>query len=182
MTIELLAKEQVYSGYAKVERWQIRHHGQNRQVECVQRGHSVALLPFDPVSCELLLVSQFRPGAFPEHQEFIELIAGMIDDGETPAEAAVREAHEETGLQVRPEALTHLGRFYLSPGIMTETTDIFLCRADLNAIDYSQFGGLAAEGEAIRKLRMSYGQLRDHLAQPGGHSVTLALAFARLAR
>src|SRR5262249_49590223 len=34
----------------------------------------------------------------PEHDAYWHLVAGMVEEGETAAEAAVRELHEETGL------------------------------------------------------------------------------------
>jgi len=44
-------------------------------------------------------------------QRHWDLPKGGIHDGETPAEAAVRETMEETGLVFAPEALVDLGRF-----------------------------------------------------------------------
>ena len=43
---------------------------------------------------QIVLVSQFRP---PTGQTCLELPAGLIDRGETPDEAALRELYEETG-------------------------------------------------------------------------------------
>jgi ADP-ribose pyrophosphatase len=43
---------------------------------------------------ELLLQKQFRP---PIGKIVIEIPAGLIDEGETPEECAVRELQEETG-------------------------------------------------------------------------------------
>ncbi len=39
------------------------------------------------------------------------LVGGKLEPGETPVQAAVREAHEEVGLRVRPEELVPLGEF-----------------------------------------------------------------------
>lgn len=47
-----------------------------------------------PSGPELLLEKQFRP---PTGKVVIELPAGMVDQGETPEQAAVRELKEETG-------------------------------------------------------------------------------------
>ena len=43
---------------------------------------------------ELLLQKQFRP---PINKVTIEVPAGLVDEGETAAESAVRELREETG-------------------------------------------------------------------------------------
>ena len=43
---------------------------------------------------ELLLQKQFRP---PTNKVMIEIPAGLIDEGETPEECAIRELKEETG-------------------------------------------------------------------------------------
>lgn len=47
-----------------------------------------------PTGPELLLEKQFRP---PTGKVTIEFPAGMVDEGETPEQAAVRELKEETG-------------------------------------------------------------------------------------
>lgn len=47
-----------------------------------------------PSGPELLLQKQFRP---PINKVTIEVPAGLVDEGETAAESAVRELREETG-------------------------------------------------------------------------------------
>lgn len=47
-----------------------------------------------PSGPELLLQKQFRP---PINKVVIEIPAGLVDEGENAAEAAVRELKEETG-------------------------------------------------------------------------------------
>ncbi|SCV33421.1 unnamed protein product [Fusarium fujikuroi] len=53
----------------------------------------VAILPH-PTGPELILQKQYRP---PINAVTIEVPAGLIDEGETPEECAIRELREETG-------------------------------------------------------------------------------------
>lgn len=93
--------------------------GQDRRWEAAERvvGKSaVLLIPWRRPSNTLILIRQYRP---PAEAEVLEFPAGLIDEGETPEEAAHRELLEETGyhgtiLQVLPPA-------YNSPGLTSET-------------------------------------------------------------
>ncbi len=93
--------------------------GQERTWEFVTRTNTtgavgvVALVPGTPR--KLLLIRQFRP---PLNAYSIEFPAGLVDSGESPAEAALRELAEETGLlgtiiSEGPEAFS-------SPGLTDE--------------------------------------------------------------
>ncbi|MBO4897604.1 MAG: NUDIX domain-containing protein [Clostridia bacterium] len=52
-----------------------------------------------------------------------ELPAGVIDEGETPEETAIRELYEETGFKA--EKAEYLGPFYPSPGATDEVIHLF---------------------------------------------------------
>lgn len=54
------------------------------------------------------------------------LPGGKVEDGETPAEAAVREVFEETGLKVKPQA--YVGRYSLQHRMYGHTTHLFVCK------------------------------------------------------
>lgn len=58
------------------------------------RPDAVTILPYSPVG-ETLLLKQFRP---PLGAAYYEFPMGMVEKGETPRAAAVRELKEETGL------------------------------------------------------------------------------------
>lgn len=60
---------------------------------------------------KVLLVKQYRPAV---KNKLLEVPSGIIDEGESPEEAAFRELEEETGY--RAEKLEKLGTFYTSPG------------------------------------------------------------------
>jgi ADP-ribose pyrophosphatase len=83
-----------------------------REVVC--HPGSVVVLPSLPDG-RVVLVRQFRYAA---GQSLWELVAGGIEPGETPRQAARREMIEETGY--RCSHLTPLLEFFPSPGVLTE--------------------------------------------------------------
>jgi len=79
----------------------------------IEHPPSVVLVVTD--GGELILVRQYRPGA---ELEVLELPAGAIEAGESPAEAADRELAEECGLAV--DGWTEIGQFWAAPEYSTE--------------------------------------------------------------
>lgn len=59
---------------------------------------AVVVVPVTEATGSLVLIRQFR---VPLGRDVVEFPAGLIDDGETPEQAAVRELAEETGYQGR---------------------------------------------------------------------------------
>jgi nudix-type nucleoside diphosphatase (YffH/AdpP family) len=98
----------------------------------VMSGDAVTVLPWDPIRQRVLLVEQFRAGpmARGDAQPWsLEAIAGRIDTGEQPEDAAKREAHEEAGLTLN--ALHKIAGYYPSPGILAEYITSFVAICDL---------------------------------------------------
>ena len=103
MTPRILTRETVYAGYMTVERLRLRlADGAESVREVESHGDAVAVLPYDAHARTALLVSLFRvPAWLREGREQLEeACAGMIDAGETPEQAARREAMEELGLEL----------------------------------------------------------------------------------
>lgn len=111
-------------------------------------GYAMVVL-YVPETDEIMLNEQFRLGAFiadPDNAFLLECAAGMLDDGETPDEAARRETLEETGCHVLD--LIPVGSFFTSPGCLDEEAHVFIGR-----IAKSEAGGVFGveeEGEEIR--------------------------------
>jgi ADP-ribose pyrophosphatase len=75
-----------------------------------------------------------------------EIVAGVIDPGETPQDVATRETTEETGCDVRDLELVY--DYLVSPGCSNETVTLFCGRVD--ATKAGGVFGLKDEGEDIR--------------------------------
>lgn len=107
--VEIIARETLYNGFFSLTRYRFRHRlfkgGMSDEVkrEVFERGHAAVLLPYDPVRDEVVLVEQIRIPAFDSSQTpwLLELVAGMIEPGETPEDVVRREAVEEAGITLR---------------------------------------------------------------------------------
>ncbi|UWR04495.1 NUDIX domain-containing protein [Ruegeria conchae] len=115
----------------------------------LMQGSAVIVLPYDPRRDTVLLVEQFRAPVFliddPEPWMW-EPVAGMIDPGETPEQAAYRETQEEAHVSL--SRLEYAGGAYTSSGSSTEYVYLYVGLGDLTTTVES--GGLATEGEDIR--------------------------------
>ena len=129
-----------------------------REVE--HHGDAVAVLPYDPDRRVALLVKLPRaPVLFQgESSDFVEVPAGLIDDGEQPIDAARREAHEEVG--VRLGTLEPAGHTWSMCGVSTERMALYL--APYTAADrIGAGGGLVEEHENITVVEVSLDGLRQ---------------------
>lgn len=63
-------------------------------LEYIIKDDAVCLTLFDKKLEKVLLVEQYRPGV---DKNMFEVVAGLIDPGESPLDAALRELKEETG-------------------------------------------------------------------------------------
>ncbi|HEY9076009.1 MAG TPA: NUDIX hydrolase [Anaerolineaceae bacterium] len=121
---EILGRKSIYSGRIfALNRVEARlPDGQVRQFDVIQHNGAVALLVLDDEE-NLWLVRQYRIAT---GKSLLEIPAGSLEPGETPAECAAREIREETGMASR--SITHLASFYLAPGYSSEYLHIFLAR------------------------------------------------------
>ena len=97
----------------------VRLELQDDKWEVVRHKGAVAILALDDQG-RMLCVRQMRRAI---GMQTVEAPAGLIDEGETPEQAAHRELQEEAGLDGDMRLLT---RFYSSPGFTDEHLDVFL--------------------------------------------------------
>ena len=150
------ANRTVYNGFFSVKEYDLsftKFEGSKSDVvtrSALISFDAVIVLPYDPIHDRVLLVEQFRAGPFARQEEdpwCLEPIAGLIDHGETPEEAGLREAHEEAGLTL--SRLELVARSYPSPGISTEFFHQYIGITSLPKTT-SLVSGLASEAEDIR--------------------------------
>jgi ADP-ribose pyrophosphatase len=153
MKWEMLEHKILYQGFFRLDQYTLRYErfagGSHTVVrEVFERGDAVAVLPYDPVRDEVVLVEQFRPGAVrhPGNPWLLELIAGMLDKSQTPEQAVRREALEEAGCEL--SEVFPVYRYLVSPGGTTEATTLFVGRTDTSGL--GGLHGLDDEHEDIK--------------------------------
>ena len=154
--LEILKREAAFQGYFRVHRLTFRHTlhggGWSRALtrEVFDRGHAVAVLPYDPAADAVVLIEQVRAGALDDARGawLVETVAGVIDAGETPEDVARREAREEAGCTVRDLAL--VGDMLVSPGAVSERIVVYVGHTDSASL--GGIHGLPEEGEDIRVM------------------------------
>jgi len=162
--VEIAAKSIVYQGFFRLEKYRLRHSlfeggmSDSMSRELFERGHAVAVLPYDPIRDEVVLLEQFRIGAIndPDGAWLTEIVAGMIGKDETAEEVAKREAVEEAGCDITE--LAHICNYYVSPGGTSETISLYCGKVDSNKVVEGIYG-LDEEHEDIRVFKSSYQQL-----------------------
>lgn len=152
--IEIVERKTVYEGFFRINTYRLRHKlhagGWSAEIrrEMFERGHAVAVLLYDPERDVLVLIDQFRLGAYVAgcRAWLIEIVAGIIDEGETPEDVARREALEEAGCVITD--LVHAHTYLVSPGGASESVSIYCGRVDSGSA--GGIHGLIEEGEDIR--------------------------------
>ena len=123
-------------------------------VVILARLHSRA----EPAQVDTLLVMQFRP---PVGMVTIELPAGLIDEGESPQQAAVRELKEETGFTGTVAECS--GVICMSPGLSDESVKLVTVDVDLDAPENRTPEQALEETETIQVRRVPLNSLAVEL-------------------
>lgn len=165
MQFKIIDQKRTWDGYCKIDVYRLQHDrfdGSQSNIlerEILERGHAVAVLPYDPVRDEVVLIEQFRPGTIsvqasnPDMPVWLtEIVAGIIEDGETAEDVARRETHEEAGCTIigTPELISH---YYVTPGCSSETVTLYYGQVDTTNV--GGLHGVAEEGEDIRVFTVS---------------------------
>lgn len=152
--VEIFEKTLCFEGFFRLESYRLRHRLFNGDWspllvrELFERGNAAAVLPYDPVRDEIILIEQFRVGALSatDGPWLLEIVAGMIESSETAEQVAKRESIEEAGCTITD--LIPLYHYFASPGGTTEHLALFCGRVD--ATNAGGIHGAAEENEDIK--------------------------------
>jgi ADP-ribose pyrophosphatase len=186
--VTLLSRVVNHDGFLRLETRVVEHAlfggGRSAEVrrELLLRGEAVGVLPYDPVRDEVLLIEQFRIGVSrSEHSPWMrEIVAGIVEPGESYPDVAHREAVEECGCEVL--ALEPIVGYYSSPGFTDEYLMLYCGRIDTAAA--GGVFGLADEHEDIKACVYSAQQCFEMLAAGDiiNASTVIALQWLQLHR
>lgn len=156
--IKIHKKETCYDGFFRMSKITLQHKMFNGQWgpvitrELFQRGDAAAVLLYDPKLDVIVLTEQIRIGALEKDSPWqFEIVAGMIEDGLTPEDVAIKEAQEESGAQI--EQVTPICRYLSSSGACDEVLHLFMAEIDSQLIDGVH--GVADESEDIKITKVS---------------------------
>lgn len=166
-TVELVEHEVAFQGYFRIGRYRFRHGlyqgGRSGivQREVFERGTAAAVLPYDPRRDEVVLIRQFRAGAYVagRHPWMWETVAGIIEPGEQPEHLVRREAIEEASIDLREIVPVH--DVMLTPGACSEGCAIFVGHVDSSTA--GGIHGLESEGENILVKAVPFAEARAML-------------------
>ncbi|MGB7270892.1 MAG: gamma-glutamylcyclotransferase [Albidovulum sp.] len=159
-----------YAAYFSVEEYALRYRRFDGEMSAeLERaafisGDASIVLPYDPIRDRVMVIEQFRVGPYARGDAnpwLIEAIAGRVDGGESPQEAARREAVEEAGLVL--QELIAGPNYYPSPGAKAEYLYSFVGITDLPD-GAAGMGGLEDEAEDIRSHVIPFAQLMALIA------------------
>lgn len=150
----------VYQGFFSLKTIELKHSlfngGWSKPItrELFHRGNCVAVLLYDPVRDEVVIIEQFRIGAVQLAKQawLLEIVAGAIEPGETAEQVAYREAIEEAGCEI--QQLVKINDFFTSPGGTSELLSLFYGKVD--ASNVGGIHGLDEEDEDIAVTTMKF--------------------------
>ncbi|ADO42764.1 NUDIX domain-containing protein [Ketogulonicigenium vulgare] len=145
-------------------------------------GDAALMLPYDAQRDRVLLVEQIRPGLIRRGDPqpwILEPVAGLVDAGESAEATALRELHEEAGLD--NVTLLPTGGYYPSPGGSSEYFHGFIALTDLPD-SHPAFGGLLEEAEDLRLHIIPFDQAMAAMDSGEINAGPLQLLLLQLAR
>ena len=170
MKVQLIRTERLFDGFFQLDRAYLRHETPTGAMSPqlmrlnLERGDGAAVLLVNRDRQTVVLTRQFRYATWlrADGGWILEIPAGTVPKGKTPAAVARSELLEEVGY--RPARLRKLFTFYSTPGTTTERTHLFYGEVD-NRHKIAAGGGLNAEHEFIEVVELPVVQVIRMLRQ-----------------
>jgi len=171
--VRLSQQRRLFDDVFKVDELIVAHERQDGSMSAdkrrlvLERGDAAAVLLFNRDRNAVILVEQFkaptligrrRDNAANTDGWIIEPVAGVVEAGESPQEAAIRECREETGYRIGQ--LRSIATFFTSAGGTSER--VFLYFAEVGDHDVAPTAA-AMEGEDISIIEMPVATLFESL-------------------
>lgn len=163
--VRVLRREVLFQGFFRMVKLRLQHRlfggGWSPEMdrELFERGHAAVLMPYDPKRDAIVVQEQFRIGAVETTPNpwLLEMVAGIIEPGESAEHVVRREAIEEANLTVG--RIEPLFSYLVSPGGTTERIELFV-----GEVDSSAAGGLHGLAEECEDIRVSVISRTDAIA------------------
>lgn len=161
--VQVISQSREYDGFLKVDKVRFRYERFDGTMSeettrlVLERGDSVGVLLYHIRRQSVLLVEQFRYPAYVRGGPgwLLEIVAGVIEEGEGRVATAQRELIEETGYSL--SRLQDFGMFYPSPGGSSERIYLYLGLLD-GMPRPGPGGGLATEQEDIHLREIPFSE------------------------
>lgn len=180
--VEILDRASLHDGFLKIHRLTLKcrlfQGGWSATFarEVLLREHGVGVLLYDPHLDKVLLVEQFRVGCLDDSVNgpwALELVAGLLEADETPADVARREVSEEAGITV--DRLLPICEYYNSPGGSNEKISVFCA-----AFDATKAGGIFGVDSEAENIRSVILDRSEALAAVSAGSINNAMSIIAL--
>lgn len=159
MRVEIERQQRIYDGFFKLDQVTLSHErfdgtmSPRQTILNLERGDAVGVLLHDVQRDVLIFAEQFRYAAHERTGQgwILDIIAGMVEEGESAEQVARREAVEEAGYRL--EELEFIATFFVSPGGSTERIHLFY--APFSAPERLSEGG-GIDDEDIRLVELPF--------------------------
>ena len=150
---KILDKKKIHDGFFKMNEITLKYKkydgnwSNEIKRELFGGAQVAAVLPYDSIKKEIVLIQQFRPGTIStKYGNYMdEIVAGIIDKGESPQSTAKRECLEETGCKIKKIIPIH--GYFPAPGSSESFYHLFLGHID--SFEGTKIMGLENENEDI---------------------------------
>ena len=164
---KILGKKIIHNGFFKMNEITLKYQkydgkwSNEIKRELFGGAQVSAVLPYDPLKKEIILIQQFRPGTISKNFDnyLNEIVAGIIDPGEKPETTAKRECMEETGCKVKK--LIPIQGYFPAPGSSESFYHLFL--AEIETFVGQRILGLKTENEDILVKRYKISEIKKML-------------------